>query len=201
MDKKTRKGFNVQDLNSLAGIMIAGGETEFEDSNRIKEIKRWHQRGHRLFTEQQTVQKREKITLDAKEICIGSERIWVWVAVDLKEEMVLAIHVSYVKNMATTCSFLKKISKLCKGTLPRVFVNGDTWSPRAFEKLGFGYTPVELGPGSVAETFLTIVNCRICRFLERFADKRSPRSITWWIEGFAGFTNYWTAKRGPDEVR
>lgn len=121
--------------------------------------------------------------------------MWIRVAVDLNDEMVMAIHVSYVKNMAATYSFLKNIARLCKGTLPGVFVNGETWNPSAFEKLGYRYFPVDFGSGSVAETFLSIVDCRICKFLERFSDEKSPKNIRWWIEGFAGFTNYWTAKR------
>jgi len=195
MEEKIRNGFDIEDLHSLVGIMIAGGEMELTDRDRIEKIKKWHVKGHKIFTDQQSIKKRERLTIDAKEISIGSEKMWIWVAVDLNDEMIIAIHVSYVKNRATTCSFLRKVAKLCKGTLPKVFVNGETWSPWAFEKLGFRYTPVDFGSGNVAETFLTIVNCRICKFLEKFTDKRTPKNILWWVEGFAGFTNYWTARQ------
>ncbi len=65
------------------------------------------------------VKKRECIAIDARETIIGGEKTWIWAAVDLSGDMVIAVYVSRLKNMGITSVFLRRIAKLCSGTLPK----------------------------------------------------------------------------------
>lgn len=180
--------------------LLAGTEKRLTDKvvNRIKGIKRylyerdWYIKGHQLFTDQQMVKKREYIAIDAKETIIGGEKAWIWAAVDLKGDTVIAVYVSSLKNRGTTSVFLRNITKLCSGTLPRVFVNGENWDLEAFEELGFRYTPVSFGTESVVEKFLSAADLRIGGHLEELSNNNTIESMQWWLEGAAGYTNYWT---------
>jgi transposase-like protein len=85
-------------------------------------------KGHKLFTDLQMVKKRECIAIDARETIIGGEKTWIWAAVDLNGDIVIAVYVSCLKNRDTTSVFLRHVAKLCSGTLPTVFVNGGNWN-------------------------------------------------------------------------
>ncbi len=199
MAKETKKGFDIEDLSSLISLILGIREDEPADRDMIEEnkafIKKWHIKGHRLFTQQQIMKKRELITMGAMECSIGKETVWVWAAVDLKDKMIINIQVSHEKNETATYNFLKSVAKLCKKPLPRVFVNTDTWDRALFEKAGFKYGELDFETGDVAETFLSIVNERMCKFVHKVTDKKTLKNIRWWIEGFAVFINYWTARR------
>lgn len=182
--------------------LFAGTEKRLVNKvvTRIEGIKRylnerdWYIKGHRLFTDQQMVKKRECIAIDSKETIIGGEKTWIWAAVDLKGDMVIAVYVSRLKNMGTTSFFLRNIAKLCSGTLPRVFVNGENWNTEAFEELGFRYTPVSFGTESIVERFLSAADRKIGGHLEELGNNNTIESMQWWMEGAAGYTNYWTVK-------
>lgn len=173
------------------------------DNNMMHEIK-WRLKGNQIFASQEIIKSREKIAIDTKEICIGSEKIWIWVAVDLGDETVIAVYTSCVKNDATTYSFLKNISGLCKGQLPRIFANGENWYPWAFEKLGFRYVAVAFGPGSATERFLSIIGGSISRYLETVTNENTPVNRLMLMENFAGLTNYWNIRcmdEGSNNIR
>ncbi|NJD76709.1 MAG: hypothetical protein FIB08_06360 [Candidatus Methanoperedens sp.] len=171
--------------------MIDGTQSSFD--NMTHEIK-WRLKGNQIFANQEIVKSREKIAIDTKKICIGNEKIWIWVAVDLSDETVIAVYTSCVKNDATTYSFLRNISSLCKGQLPRIFANGENWYPRAFEKLGFRYAAVAFGPGSATERFLSIIDDSISRYLETVTNENTPVNRLVLMESFAGLTNYWNIR-------
>lgn len=175
----------------MAENMIDG--TRSLSNNMMYEIK-WHLKGNQIFAGQEMIKNREKIAVDAKEFCIGGEKIWIWVAVDLGDETVIAVYTSCVKNDATTYSFLKNVSGLCKGQLPRILANGENWYPWAFEKLGFRYVALAFGTGNATERFLSIISGCICRYLETVKSENTPVNKLVLMESFAGLTNYWNAK-------
>ncbi len=167
------------------------GTRSLSNDNMMHEIK-WRLKGNQIFAGQEMIKNREKIAVDTKEICIGREKICIWVAVDLSDETVIAVYTSCVKNDATTYGFLKNVSGLCKGQLPRIFANGENWYPRAFEKLGFRYAAVAFGPGSATGRFLSMIGGSICRYTVTNED--TPVNKLMLMESFAGLTNYWNAK-------
>lgn len=171
-------------------------------ANRIEGIKRylherdWYIKGHKFFTDHQMVKKRECIAIDARETIIGGEKTWIWAAVDLSDDMVIAVYVSYLKDRGTASIFLRHIAKLCSGILPKVFINGENWDQESFKELGFRYTPVSFGTDSVVEKFLCAVDRKIGGHLEELSNNNNNtvESMQWWMEGAAGYTNYWTTK-------
>jgi transposase-like protein len=187
---------------STSHYLLAGTEERLVNkvANRIEGIKRylyerdWYIKGHKLFTDQQMVRKRECIAIDARETIIGGEKTWIWAAVDLSGDMVIAVYVSYLKDRGTTSVFLRHIAKLCSGTLPKVFINGENWDQETFKELGFRYTPVSFGTDSVVEKFLSAVDRKIGGHLEELSNNDTVESMQWWMEGAAGYTNYWTTK-------
>lgn len=169
-------------------------KTKVDTIKTLLNQRKWYTRGNQLFAGQQVVKERERIAINAKKTDIGNDKIWIWVAVDLEDETVMAVHASYAKNRGTTYSFLRNIAKICSGKLPEVFVNGTGWDAWAFEKAGFRYIPVDFGSRSTAEGFLSVVDCRVRKYLEKFNMQKTPASMLWWIEGAAGFINYWNVR-------
>lgn len=187
---------------STPHYLLAGTEERLVNqvANRVEGIKRylyerdWYIKGHKLFTDRQMVKKRECIAIDARETIIGGEMTWIWAAVDLSGDMVIAVYVSYLKDRGTTSVFLRRITKLCSGTLPKVFINGENWDQEAFKESGFRCTPVSFGTDSVAEKFLSAVDCKIGGHLEELSNNNTIECMQWWMEGAAGYTNYWTVR-------
>ncbi len=182
--------------------LLAGAEERLVNkvANRIEGIKRylyerdWYIKGHKLFTGQQMVKKRECIAIDARETIIGGEKTWIWAAVDLSDDMVIAVYVSCLKDSGTASVFLRHIAKLCSGALPKVFINGENRDQEEFKELGFVCTPVSFGSDSVVEKFLSATDRKIGGHLEELSNNNTIESMQWWMEGAAGYTNYWTTK-------
>ena len=62
-------------------------------------------------------------------------------------------------------AFLKEVRAACDGRLPRGFVDGGTWYPRALNKIGFKrFTVVAFGHRSAIERFFGDIERRIRRF-------------------------------------
>ncbi len=198
---RTRDIDLVGNYASTSHYLLAGTEERLVNkvANRTEGIKRylyerdWYIKGHKLFADQQMVKNRECIAIDARETIIGGEKTWIWAAVDLNGDMVIAVYVSSLKKRDTTSIFLRHIAKLCSGTLPKMFVNGENWDTETFKELGFRYTPVSFGTDSVIEKFLSAVDRKIGGHLEEL-NNNTIESMQWWMEGAAGYTNYWTTK-------
>lgn len=87
--------------------------------------------------------------------------------------------------------FLKKVRQVCKGRLPRVFIDGGKWYPWALKRFGFHrYNVVSFGPRSAIERFFGDIEWRIRRFWNGFSGGCSRDSIEHWVIAFAGFRNY-----------
>ncbi len=153
--------------------------------------RKWYLKGRQLFADQQVVKERKQIAVDEKEISVGRKKMCVWIAVDLNDERVIGVYTSQVRNYILARSFLKRVAKLCKGKLPKVFVDGGRYYPWALKRLGFKYTVVAFGPRSSVERFLSLIDWRIKRFWEKFTSKSTPTNLLGWMEAFVGFTNYW----------
>ena len=77
------------------------------------------------FFDQSTVKKeRKRVAVDEKELTINGTTIFIWGAVDLGDEKVIAVWVSLGRSGLEAKSFLKKIKSVCKGRLPRISIDG-----------------------------------------------------------------------------
>ena len=93
------------------------------------------------------------------EIKLNGTTIFILGAVDLDDEKVIAVRVSFGRSSLEAMAFLKKVKQVCKGKLPRIFIDGGSWYPWALERVGFKrQTVVSLEPRSAIEHFFAILN-------------------------------------------
>ncbi len=92
-------------------------------------IWKWIQKHH-----PQTISsKRKKISeliVDETVIKVGSELIWLWVAIEPKNTEILALNISKERNMFVAERFLSELTK-SYGNHPTVSTDGGTWYPQA----------------------------------------------------------------------
>jgi len=154
-------------------------------------IREWYQKGKELFEQSIERKRRKWIAVDEKEITVNGVTIYIWGAIDLDDEKTIAVQVSYGRSHLEAMIFLKKVKRVCKGRLPRVFIDGGKWYPWTLERLGFHrYTVVSFGPRSAVERFFGDVEWRIRRFWNGFSGGCSRDSMERWVIAFAGFRNY-----------
>ena len=53
--------------------------------------------------------------------------MFIWDAVDLDDEKVITIWVSFGRSGLEAMIIIKKVEEACKGKLPRVFIDSGTW--------------------------------------------------------------------------
>jgi transposase-like protein len=153
-------------------------------------VREWYQKGKELFEASTKRKVRKWIAVDEKEIKINGTTIFIWGAVDIDDEKVMAVWISFGRSSLEAVAFLKKVRSACDGRLPRVFVDGGTWYPWALNKTGFKkYTVIAFGHRSAIERFFGDIECRIRRFWNGFVGNSNRKSMQLWIEAFAGFRN------------
>ncbi len=160
-------------------------------------VREWYQKGKGLFEASIMKKKRKRIAVDEKEITINGATIFIWGAVDLEDEKILAVWVSFGRSGLEAKAFLQKVRGTCKGRLPRIFVDGGTWYPWALGQAGFQRcTVVSFGPRSAIERLFGDIEWRIRRFWNGFIGKYSRESMESWIGSFAGFRNWMKDSKG-----
>ena len=87
-------------------------------------VREWYQKGKELFEASTKRKVRKWIAVDEKEIKINGTTIFIWGAVDIDDEKVMAVWVSFGRSSLEAAAFLKKVRAACDGRLPRVFVDG-----------------------------------------------------------------------------
>jgi len=154
-------------------------------------VRKWYRKGRKLFEQTIEAKKRKRIAIDEKEIRMNGMKVFIWAA-SFSNEKVIAVYVSYGRSYLEAMRFLKKIKRVCKGEMPRVFIDGGKWYPWALQRLGFNkYTVIKFGPRSAIERFFGNVEWRIRKFWNAFHGKYSIESMQNWIEAFAGFRNFY----------
>ena len=123
-----------------------------------------------MFEQALEAKKRKRMAIDEKEIRINGMKVFIWAAVDLEDEKVIAVYVSYGRGYLEAMRFQKKIKRVCKGEMPRVFIDGGKWYPWALQRLGFNkYTVIKFGPRSAIERFLEMLNMARRFWIKAFA--------------------------------
>ncbi len=95
-------------------------------------VRKWYQKGKELFEQSTEKKNRKRVAIDEKEITINGTTIFIWGAVDLNDEKVIAVWVSFGRSGIEAKSFLKKVKSVCNGRLPRIFIDGGSWYPWTF---------------------------------------------------------------------
>jgi transposase-like protein len=160
-------------------------------------VREWYQKGKELFEASTNKKKRKRIAVDEKEITVNGTTVFIWGAVDVDDEKVIAVWVSFGRSGLEAKAFLKKVRYACKGRLPRIFVDGGSWYPWALRVVGFKrYTVVSFGPRSAIERLFSDIECRIRRFWNGFIGNYSRESMERWVKAFAGFRNWTKDSKG-----
>ncbi|VVB88204.1 DDE domain protein [uncultured archaeon] len=161
-------------------------------------VREWYQKGEELFEALTKKKVRKWIAVDEKEISINGMKMFIWGAVDLDDEKVIAVWVSFGRSSLEAAAFLKRVRAACDGKLHRVFIDGGTWYPWALNKTGFKrYTVIAFGYRSAIERFFGDIEGRIRRFWNGFVGNYNRDSMQLWVKAFAGFRNY---MKDPIEV-
>src|SRR5574340_783598 len=160
-------------------------------------VREWYQKGKEIFDQSVEVKERKRVAIDEKEMKINGITIFIWAAVDLDDEKVIATWVSFGRSGLEAKSFLKKVKRACIGRLPRIFIDGGSWYPWALNVVGFKrYTVVAVGPRSAIERLFGDIECRIRRFWNGFIGKYSRDSMERWIKAFVGLRNWTKDSKG-----
>ena len=153
-------------------------------------VREWYQKGKELFEESIEKKRRKWIAVDEKEIKINGVTIFIWGAVDIDDEKVLAVWVSFGRSSLEAKAFLNKVRDTCKGRLPRIFIDGGSWYPWALRVVGFKrYTVASFGPRSAIERLFSDIERRIRQFWNGFIGNYSNESMERWVKEFVGFRN------------
>jgi transposase-like protein len=153
-------------------------------------VREWYQKGRELFEASIKKKRRKWIAVDEKEITVNGTTIFIWGAVDLDDEKVIAVWVSFGRSGLEAKSFLKKVKRACIGELPRIFTDGGSWYPWALRVVGFKkYTVVSFGPRSAIERLFGDIEWRIRRFWNGFTGKYTRERMEQWVMAFSGFRN------------
>jgi Transposase and inactivated derivatives len=125
-------------------------------------VREWYQKGKELFEESIEKKRRKWIAVDEKEIKINGVTVFIWGAVDIDDEKVLAVWVPFGRSGLEAKAFLKKVRDTCKGRLPRIFIDGGSWYYWALRVVCFKrYTVVSFGPRSAIERLFSDIERRI----------------------------------------
>ena len=133
-------------------------------------VREWYQKGRELFEGSTEKKRRKWIAVDEKEIKLNGTTVFIWGAVDLDDEKVISVWVSFGRSGLEAMIFLKKVKQACRGKLPRVFIDGGSWYPWALKRVGFEqHTVISFGPRSAIE--------RLFRVPPRFVRKYTLRKF------------------------
>lgn len=134
--------------------------------------------------------RRKRVAVDEKVFHLPGGDAYLWAAVDLDTDECLAVYASTTRSGFDALRFMKKVKAVCAGRLPRVFVDGGSWYPWAFARLGFDrHHVVHWGPRSAVERYFSLVDHRALVFWVRFPHRSSVQSLLRWGEAFAGVHN------------
>ena len=114
-------------------------------------VRKWIIKGRELFSHTVVKKERARIAVDEKIIKRGNEYLYLWAAVNLGNEHVIAVSVTTGRSYLEAMRFLRRVKQVCKGKLPRIFVDGGVWYPWALQRVGFTYSVVCFGPRSAVE--------------------------------------------------
>ncbi len=128
-DRKTFSCERKSNEQRAQGILLYHAGLSYEKAGiftgvSYEAVREWYQKGKELFEASTKRKVRKWVAVDEKEIKINGTTIFIWDAVDIDHEKVMAVWVSFGRSSLEAAAFLKKVRAACDGRLPRVFVDG-----------------------------------------------------------------------------
>jgi putative transposase len=131
----------------------------------------------------------EEFIIDETLIKIGSELIWLWVAIGLESKEILGIRISKERNMLLAEQFISSLVKI-HGQHP-VSTDGGTWYPQACRFLRLHHHIHSSYEKSIIERTIQYIKDRTECFDDYFPCRKKNCKLlhVWnWLNLFAGYT-------------
>ncbi len=168
--------------------------------NTSKAISRFVKRSHTAIRDWIQKYKPERLSytktkiydfiIDETQIKVGSELIWLWVAIESKTKNILGISISKERNMFVAERFLSDIVKK-HGQHP-VSTDGGTWYPQACQFLKLKHHLHSSYEKSIIERTMQYIKDRTEGFDDYFPRRKKKcklKHVKQWLNLFANYYN------------
>jgi putative transposase len=168
--------------------------------NTSKALSRFVQRSHtairdwiqkykpeRLFYKKVMV---SKFIIDETQLKVGSEYIWLWVAIESKDKEILSISISKERNMFVAERFLSNLIK--DYDKHPVSTDGGTWYPQACQFLKLGHHVHTSFEKSIIERTMQYIKDRTECFDDYFPCRKKKcklKHVQQWLNLFVDYYN------------
>ena len=137
--------------------------------------------------------KRKRISeyvIDETQLKVGSENIWLWVAIEPKNKRILALSISKERNMFVAERFMSRLIK-AHGNHP-VSTDGGTWYPQACKFLNLHHHLHSSYEKSIIERTMQYIKDRTECFDDYFPCRRKKcklKHVINWLNMFVDYHN------------
>jgi putative transposase len=144
---------------------------------------------------------RRMVAVDETKIKADGEWCYVWAAIDVDTRELLAIWVSWQRNILHAEAFLRRALETCRNK-PLIIVDKGPWYPEALKALGLEWVHRTFGERNRIERWFRTMKARTRRFFNNFPVRKRPNpKIKRFIRLFALWYNFirphQTLKRPP----
>jgi transposase-like protein len=152
------------------------------------------------------VPKRERriVAMDETVVKLQGREVYVWGAIDVDTEELLAVYASRQRAFVNTIEFSRRVLRTCTNR-PVILVDGGPWYPWALERMGLKWLHVTFGLRNSIERLFRTLKERTRRFYNNVPSKRDDlKNVSLFMELFMLWYNHLrrhqTLGRVPVEV-
>jgi putative transposase len=131
-----------------------------------------------------------KFIIDETQLKVGSEYIWLWVAIEPKDKEILSINISKERNMFVAERFLSNLIK--DYDKHPVSTDGGTWYPQACQFLNLNHHIHTSFEKSIIERTMQYIKDRTEYFDDYFPCRKKNcklKHVQQWLKLFANYYN------------
>jgi transposase-like protein len=136
---------------------------------------------------------RRLVAVDETVLKVNGQICYLWAAIDVDTNEVLAVYASRGRGIPSAIKFLKKVLDSCEGK--PVIVDKGPWYRWAFERLGLEYRHERFGMRNRVERFFRYLKERTMVFHHKMSAKDHIQGITNLKLFLTLFTIYYQAAR------
>jgi len=116
---------------------------------------------------------RRMVAVDETKIKADGEWCYVWAAIDVDTRELLAIRVSWQRNILHAEAFLRRVLETCTNK-PLILVDKGPWYPEALQALGLEWMHRTFGERNRIERWFRTMKARTRRFFNNFPVRKKP---------------------------
>jgi putative transposase len=132
----------------------------------------------------------EEFIVDETLIRVGSEFIWLWVAIESKNKQILGLSISKERNMFVAERFISRLIKI--HGKHNISTDGDKWYPQACKFLKIDHHPHSSYEKSIIERTMQYLKDRTEGFDDYFQCRRTNcklKHVKKWLKLFIDYHN------------